>query len=260
MNSNLIKKFDKNAVIFRESEPGDEMFIVHAGKVRLVKRIESKIETLTILDRGDFFGEMAVIDASKPRTATAIVEEDGTEIITVDRKHFEGMLQGNVEIAIRMIKQYSERLSESNLRLEKLLREQQALDSGIQDILSNVRRKSDVEDENSRNIFGSLQSVSSTVKFPLKRPEVLIGRRDSNSKFIPDIDLTDLDQHRTVSRRHARLMALDYGVFVFEEPGVVNGTLVNGLQVEQGKVFTVHVNDRLQFGQVEFILMLQNRK
>lgn len=259
MNSDHLKKFDKNTVIFREGDAASEMFIVHAGSVRLIKQIEMKFETLGVLGRGDFFGEISVIEPGKPRGATAIAVEDGTELIGISLEQFEKMLQGNIEIALRMIRQYAQRMQDSNERLEKLMRSQQELDSGIQDILSHVRKKSEPE-EDQRALFGWLQHIDTETKLSLRRPEVMVGRRDTNVKLNPDLDLTQLDQHRTVSRRHARISCYDDGVYLCEETGVVNGTLLNGKQVEPGKVVRVNQNDRLQLGKLEFVVLLQLKK
>lgn len=58
-------------VIFREGEPGDEMYVVVAGKVRISKQVEGVgEEALSILEPGSYFGEMAMIDDA-PRSADA---------------------------------------------------------------------------------------------------------------------------------------------------------------------------------------------
>jgi CRP/FNR family transcriptional regulator, cyclic AMP receptor protein len=60
------------AIVFREGEPGDEMYVVVAGKIRISKRVPGVgEEALGILEPGIHFGEMAMIDDS-PRSADAI--------------------------------------------------------------------------------------------------------------------------------------------------------------------------------------------
>ena len=59
-------------VIFREGDPGDEMYVVVAGKVRISKQVEGVgEEALSILEPGSYFGEMAMIDDA-PRSADAL--------------------------------------------------------------------------------------------------------------------------------------------------------------------------------------------
>jgi CRP-like cAMP-binding protein len=60
------------AIVFREGEAGDEMYVVVAGKVRISKRVPGVgEEALGILEPGSHFGEMAMVDDS-PRSADAI--------------------------------------------------------------------------------------------------------------------------------------------------------------------------------------------
>jgi len=57
--------------IFREGDPGGEMFVVVEGKVRISKHVEGVgEEALSILEPGSYFGEMAMIDDA-PRSADA---------------------------------------------------------------------------------------------------------------------------------------------------------------------------------------------
>ena len=95
------------------------MFVLQAGKVAISKKVRDVEKVLAMLGPGEFFGEMAII-SNKPRNATATVEEDA-KLLVIDPKTFEGMIRGNSEIAVRMIKKLAERLSEADAQIENLL-------------------------------------------------------------------------------------------------------------------------------------------
>jgi CRP-like cAMP-binding protein len=59
----------KGRIIFRQGDPGDEMYIIQSGAVEVSKIRQGRKIILTLLEKGDFFGEVALID-SKPRSAT----------------------------------------------------------------------------------------------------------------------------------------------------------------------------------------------
>ena len=113
------KEFPKGTVLFREGETGKEMFVLQAGRVVITKTVRDTEKTLAVLGPGEFFGEMALI-SNKPRNATAVVEE-ASRLLVIDPKTFEGMIRGNSEIAVRMIKKLAERLGEADAQIENLL-------------------------------------------------------------------------------------------------------------------------------------------
>ncbi len=79
------ERFRTGSTIFREGEKGDKLYIVLEGRVRISKFIPGVgEEALTVLDRGDFFGEMALID-EKPRSADAKAHEMDTTVLSIDR-------------------------------------------------------------------------------------------------------------------------------------------------------------------------------
>src|SRR4051794_37921737 len=96
------KEFTKGTELFREGEPGKEMFVIQSGKVTIAKRVRDVEKVLAVLGPGEFFGEMAII-SNKPRNASASVAEDA-KLLVIDPKTFEGMIRGNSEISVRMIK------------------------------------------------------------------------------------------------------------------------------------------------------------
>jgi len=87
------KKLNTGEVLFRDGDPGDEMYLIKLGKVRISKPAGDVEKTLAVLKEGDFFGEMAVIDGS-PRSATATSIEP-TELVIFDREVFMNQIREN---------------------------------------------------------------------------------------------------------------------------------------------------------------------
>ncbi|MCB1043301.1 MAG: cyclic nucleotide-binding domain-containing protein [Acidobacteria bacterium] len=69
--------FKKDQVIFREGEPGDTLYLIVEGSVRISKMSNNCEEALTILEARSFFGEMTLFD-QEPRSAWAIAHEDSS--------------------------------------------------------------------------------------------------------------------------------------------------------------------------------------
>jgi len=113
------KEFRRGDVLFREGEPGKEMYVIQAGKVNITKTVRETEKILATLGAGEFFGEMSILN-HKPRSAGAVVAEDA-KLLVIDPKTFEAMIRGNVEIAVRLIKKLSDRLQEADEQIENLL-------------------------------------------------------------------------------------------------------------------------------------------
>ncbi|MFL5319311.1 MAG: Crp/Fnr family transcriptional regulator [Myxococcaceae bacterium] len=113
------REFPRGTTLFREGEPGKEMYVLQAGKVAISKKVRDVEKILATLGPGEFFGEMAII-SNKPRNASATVAEDA-KLLVIDPKTFEAMIRGNSEIAVRMIKKLADRLSEADSQIENLL-------------------------------------------------------------------------------------------------------------------------------------------
>ena len=76
-------------------------------------------------------------------------------------------------------------------------------------------------------------------------------RPDPATGAIPEINLGPLDLARSLSRRHARLFVAGASVSLREEPGVANGTWVNGERLAAGQSVTLSAGDTLRFGAIE---------
>ncbi len=83
--------------------------------------------------------------------------------------------------------------------------------------------------------------------------DTLVGRYDPVTEMRPDVDLTQLDLKRSVSRRHAMLTDTGDGFTITEEVGALNGTSVNGSKLVTGKPHPLQEGDVLSFGMVKLI-------
>jgi CRP/FNR family cyclic AMP-dependent transcriptional regulator len=113
------REFKRGEALFREGEPGKEMYVIQAGKVNITKTVRDTEKILATLGAGEFFGEMAILN-NKPRSAGAVMAEDG-KLLVIDPRTFEAMIRGNVEIAVRLIKKLSDRLQDADEQIENLL-------------------------------------------------------------------------------------------------------------------------------------------
>jgi len=111
--------FPAGTVLFREGEPGREMYVVHSGQVALSRRLGDRQQVIAVLPPGEFFGEMAIL-LSRPRSATAQVVEDAW-LLVIDAKAFGAMLKTRAEIAARLVQTMAERLQRANQQIELLL-------------------------------------------------------------------------------------------------------------------------------------------
>src|SRR5437667_3730354 len=97
------------AVLFRAGDEGDAMYLIEEGKVRICMRAKDGHEvTLTELERGDFFGEMALLDG-KRRSADARVAEDA-RLAVLSREHFLSFMRSNPNVGLEMLTALANRL------------------------------------------------------------------------------------------------------------------------------------------------------
>jgi CRP/FNR family cyclic AMP-dependent transcriptional regulator len=113
----LVKTYQKSESIFSENSPGKEMYIVYSGKVGLYRKDRAgKSKLLAVVGSGDFFGEMALVDDS-PRSATAIAEEDDTQLLVLDKSKFTYLLRHQPDFALVVMGKLCRQLREANKAL-----------------------------------------------------------------------------------------------------------------------------------------------
>ena len=115
----LGREYQPGEVLFREGEPGEEMFVLQSGSVRVTKIVAGEEKVLAVLGPGEFVGEMAILNG-KPRTATAVAVEP-VRCLVILAPMLEHMVARNAEIAIRLIKKLAKRLDAADTLVEILM-------------------------------------------------------------------------------------------------------------------------------------------
>ncbi len=114
-----VVRVPKDRFFFRENEEGQSMFVLEEGKVAVLKRWQEGERLLCILERGDCFGEMALMDFF-PRSASVLAVEDCVAI-ELSAASLHQLYQRDVEqfamIEMNMGREVSRRLRESDERL-----------------------------------------------------------------------------------------------------------------------------------------------
>jgi CRP-like cAMP-binding protein len=119
LNDNMTEKFGAvfrpGEVIFCEYEPGDSFYLIQSGQVKISKVVLENEKMLDILQPGDVFGEMAIIE-NAPRSATATAVDD-VKVLVFKKENFEVILKTNPAMALKLLKILARRIYEQKRRL-----------------------------------------------------------------------------------------------------------------------------------------------
>jgi CRP/FNR family transcriptional regulator/CRP/FNR family cyclic AMP-dependent transcriptional regulator len=101
------RSFKRGDVVFHKGDPGETMYLIAEGQVKVVLPSDSGDEALLeVLDPGDFFGELSLLDG-QPRSAT-IVATEPTETVVLKA------IRSNPEVAIHLLQALCQRLRETD--------------------------------------------------------------------------------------------------------------------------------------------------
>jgi CRP-like cAMP-binding protein len=84
------RRYPAEAVIFREGDPGDAIYVIARGRVRISRQISGGEEAFAILDPGAIFGEMALLDPGSGRSADARAHEEAV-VLELPRDRFDAL-------------------------------------------------------------------------------------------------------------------------------------------------------------------------
>ena len=235
-------RLEPGDVIFHEGDLGTEMYLIQEGQVEILRLSSDGPQRLALLEKGDFFGEMSILD-ELPRTATASAVCDA-RVVEINGATFDQMLRANPEIAIRIMRKLSLRVRQADERLAG----RETLGAAAK----ALQPRPAPEQPEQPATAGCLTHQGSGTRLEVEGADsVTVGRRDPVTGIQPSVDLTGLDQERSVSRRHAKLERRAGRLYLVEDLGTTNGTFVNGKRIAPGEPVEVGAGDLLRFGLVE---------
>lgn len=113
------RTFHLNEVIFQKGDPGDSLYIIREGRVKIcVMDPEGTELVFAFLSKGDLLGELAVLDGQS-RSATAIAVEE-TQTLYIKHREFLDFLQATPHASIGIILMLCKRLRETDKHLEEI--------------------------------------------------------------------------------------------------------------------------------------------
>lgn len=183
----LFQKFgqtiEPGRVIFQEEDSGDTMYIIQQGRVKITKRVADVDKILMVLNKGDFFGEMAILRQTK-RTATATAV-DTCELLTFNKAGFISMISKNTNIAMNIIEKLCLRLEKADNQIRDLAKKD--LKSLVISALNDLRRVATSAGEegvcNSLNYLETVKNIASQINSTMKEVESVV-KRLSDSGFL----------------------------------------------------------------------------
>ena len=144
------KVFEPGEIIFCEYEPGTDFYFIQDGHVKIIKTLANAQKTLDVLESGDIFGEMAILEEA-PRSATAMAV-DRVKALHFNRENFDSLMHGNPQLAYRLLVIFSTRIYDARRRLQILLLED--IQAKVADVFLMLAEKHpEGEGENQPKIF-----------------------------------------------------------------------------------------------------------
>ncbi|MEZ7980028.1 MAG: Crp/Fnr family transcriptional regulator [Myxococcota bacterium] len=113
------RRFPKNATVVEEGLPGDYMYVIREGRVKVTKASEDGREKImNFLEAGAFFGDMALL-GDETRSASVKTLEEST-LLALSRRDFIDLLRQSPDLALSVIEELANRLRETNEQARSL--------------------------------------------------------------------------------------------------------------------------------------------
>lgn len=227
--------YDKGEVIFQQGTPGDTMYIIQSGAVEISQLQGDRKKVLALLERGDFFGEMALID-KHPRTARATAISH-SRLLPLTRISLMDRIRQDPGVVIHLLNTLCQRITQTNCLIQRMVQS----DENLRSVLTNRSTKP-------LGSSGSGDRVSAkTSEFPSS--EKLNARKDttcspgSEKSLTPSVDLP-------VERDKCMLLEKGEAIFHQSDPGDVMFIIVEGeVEISLGTNNDRHILARLGSGE-----------
>ncbi len=245
-------EFAAGDVILREGEPASALYIIESGTVS-ISRAADPARELAALGPGDLFGEMAILQ--EQAHSASVTAQTPVRALRIEAAAFHGVLRENIEIAVQLLRRLVLRLQAA----EQQLGEPSAAPAPaapVATVMPPATAPAELRPPPAPAPTALLfRHGDEELAVPAGKTDLLVGRPDPATGAIPEVNLGPFDSARTLSRRHARLLLAEGRWMLREEPGVANGTWLNGERLRADQSVSIKAGDRLRFGAIELELL-----
>ena len=121
--------YRRGEVVFRQGDPGDSMYIIQSGAVEVSQHKNGQEIVIAILEKGDFFGEMALLQNEfRSATITAISR---TRLIPLSKDLFVDRLKRDPDVSLHLLKKLIQRILHAHRRFRQELLENEAFRNAV---------------------------------------------------------------------------------------------------------------------------------
>ncbi|NPA24890.1 MAG: cyclic nucleotide-binding domain-containing protein [Deltaproteobacteria bacterium] len=118
-------EYQKGEIIFEQDSEGDQLFVIISGAVAISKRRQGIFKQVALLEEGEIFGEMALVDRA-PRTARATAAQNRTRLIVVNQPRFIYLVSQQPVFALTIMQVLCQRIHSIEEGYNRLLREERS--------------------------------------------------------------------------------------------------------------------------------------
>lgn len=243
----FITKYKAGDIIYQKGDNQTDFFIINKGKIQLKNDANGQI--LTTLGKGDFFGEES-LNSDQNAIYTVEVIEDA-DMIKIPYVSLTEMLKQMPDIALKILK----KLSEKHIKIQSVLMSMPTASPPVKEKAAgkDAKREDQTSEKISPDIKAYLIIQRSNRIVQLTKTQTVLGRRDYTTGFVPDIDLTDEDEEKYISRKHSQVLFKEGKFYLSEEPGAINGTFLNGSKLQTGVKHELKNEDEITLCQLNVI-------
>ena len=196
----IARHYESGKFIFLEDSEGEQCFFVIKGSVKVTRLSKDGREViLAMLNEGEFFGELALLDGESSSANVIALEE--TEVLTLNREDFLVVLHDYPQIAIQLLKEMADRLRKSDRQIASL-----SLSDAEKRIALCIIRFADEQ--------GIIKRGQVSIpKMPIQQD---IANMAGTSRETVSRAINVLEKEHYIKRQGRELLILDYKQFIKE--------------------------------------------
>ncbi len=241
----FITSYKTSDIIYKSGEEQAAFFIINKGRVLV--RSENPSRELTVLGKGEFFGEECLKDDQKALYTIEVIED--ADIIRIPYIDLVEMMKKSPDISHKILRKLADkqnRITENLLKLSASQPQPSTKNEKQPEEMQQAGKPEEITSEKlDPNIKAYLIIQRSNRIVQLIKAKTTIGRRDYTTGFVPDVDLTKEDEEKYISRKHASVIFNEGRFYVMEETGAINGTFKNGNKLETGVKYELNNEDEI---------------